>query len=197
MALNVSEALGGKLLNSRAQRVHTLKPSRRPPSPEPPLRRLVWKPRANAGTTYSFRRLAGTGGRGACFRTGSRLPPRRKTAHGSLFSNQDMACPDASTPYRVEPSAFHVGVTTPYRWDGPAANVPQPIGYRFPFRHRPRPSRHSRQRCVCWSRSEARSLTSYQTWKGARHLIETSPCVTKASGQSAGMDTRGKTVRAT
>ena len=68
----------------------------------------------------------GTGGRGACFRTGSRLVPRRKTARGSLFSSQGKA--------RPEPSASHVGVTTPYRRDGPAASVPQAIGYPSPFR---------------------------------------------------------------
>ena len=100
--------------------------------PEPPAfcfvpehRRISVESRANAGTTYAVRCLRERGV-WACFQSGSRSVPRRKTVRGSLFSSQSKA--------RPEPSASHVGVTTPYRRDGPAASVPQAIGYLSPFR---------------------------------------------------------------
>lgn len=125
------EAIGGKVLNSCRGSI-ALKHGRRHPSPEPPRfaspthRRLVLKavPMRERHTLFGvWRELWGPG---ECFRTGSRLVPRRKTARGSLFLNQGRA--------RPEPSTFHVGVTTPYRRDGPAASIPQAIGYLSPFR---------------------------------------------------------------
>jgi hypothetical protein len=92
------------------------------------------------------------GGLGACFRTGGRSVPRRKTARGSLFSNQRQA--------RPEPSAFHVGVTTPYRRDGPAASIPQAIGYLSPFRQTKTRQVSSKRkllnRCTLWIHGPAR-----------------------------------------
>ena len=109
--------------------------------PEPPAfcfvpkhRRIVVDSRANAGTTYAVRCFEWRWGAWACFQSGSRSVPRRKTARGFLFSNQRKARSDPSASHRPEPSASHVGVKTPYRRDGPAASVPQAIGYLSPCR---------------------------------------------------------------
>jgi hypothetical protein len=88
------------------------------------------KPTRNYAHPFAF---AGRWGSGACFQSGNRSVPRRRTARGSLFSNREIKAPEPCSP-RPEPYASHVGVMTQSRRDGPAASVPQPIGYHSPFR---------------------------------------------------------------